>query len=173
MGVGMGVMSIGLVSAIQLTHAVVPPTPGPLAAAALVGADIGRTIIYGRPPRLPGRVPGRLGLGPIPGGAPPPDPSFRGVLGRSGLGGGRRGPSGNLVVLCAHRGAGGVDFEPERGPLPAGGGASGAPDSGVPGMARGGSFHRTWSWPGGTSGARKIESRPNPSGSRTDSEPPP
>ena len=40
-------MSIGLVGAVQLTHAIVPPTPGPLAAAALVGADIGKTIIYG------------------------------------------------------------------------------------------------------------------------------
>ena len=31
MGVGMGTMSIGLVGALQLTHAIVPPTPGPLA----------------------------------------------------------------------------------------------------------------------------------------------
>ena len=58
MGVGMGVMSIGLVSAIQLTHAVVPPTPGPLAAAALVGADIGRTIIYGSLACLAGSLAG-------------------------------------------------------------------------------------------------------------------
>jgi GntP family gluconate:H+ symporter len=43
----MGTMSIGLVGALQLTHAIVPPTPGPLAAAALVGADIGVTIIFG------------------------------------------------------------------------------------------------------------------------------
>ena len=34
-------------SALQLTHAIVPPTPGPLAAAALLGADIGKTIIFG------------------------------------------------------------------------------------------------------------------------------
>ena len=47
MGVGIAVMSTGLVGALQLTHAIVPPTPGPLAAAALVGADIGKTIIYG------------------------------------------------------------------------------------------------------------------------------
>lgn len=40
-------MSTGLVGALQLTHAIVPPTPGPLAAAALVGADIGKTIVYG------------------------------------------------------------------------------------------------------------------------------
>lgn len=47
MGVGVGIMSIGLVGSLQLTHAIVPPTPGPLAAAALVGADIGKTIIFG------------------------------------------------------------------------------------------------------------------------------
>ena len=47
MNVTIGVMSIGLVGALQLTHAIVPPTPGPLAAAALLGADIGKTIIFG------------------------------------------------------------------------------------------------------------------------------
>ncbi len=47
MGVSVGTMSIGLVGALQLTHAIVPPTPGPLAAAALVGADIGKVIILG------------------------------------------------------------------------------------------------------------------------------
>ncbi len=47
MNVGIAAMSTGLVGALQLTHAIVPPTPGPLAAAALVGADIGKTIIYG------------------------------------------------------------------------------------------------------------------------------
>ncbi len=47
MGVSISVMSIGLVGSLQLTHAIVPPTPGPLAAAALAGADIGKTIIFG------------------------------------------------------------------------------------------------------------------------------
>jgi GntP family gluconate:H+ symporter len=47
MHVGIAVMSTGLVGALQLTHAIVPPTPGPLAAAALLGADIGKTIIFG------------------------------------------------------------------------------------------------------------------------------
>ena len=47
MNVGIAVMSTGLVGALQLTHAIVPPTPGPLAAAAIVGADIGKTIIFG------------------------------------------------------------------------------------------------------------------------------
>ncbi|WP_428101301.1 GntP family permease [Candidatus Rariloculus sp.] len=47
MNVTISVMSIGLVGSLQLTHAIVPPTPGPLAAAALLGADIGKTIIFG------------------------------------------------------------------------------------------------------------------------------
>ena len=47
MNVSIGVTSIGLVGALQLTHAIVPPTPGPLAAAALLGADIAKTILFG------------------------------------------------------------------------------------------------------------------------------
>ncbi len=58
MGVTVGVMSIGLVGALQLTHAIVPPTPGPLAAAALVGADIGKTIIFGSVACLAGSLAG-------------------------------------------------------------------------------------------------------------------
>ena len=58
MGVGMGTMSIGLVGALQLTHAIVPPTPGPLAAAALVGADIGKTILLGSVACLAGALAG-------------------------------------------------------------------------------------------------------------------
>lgn len=46
-GLNMSVMSTGLVGAMQLTHALVPPTPGPLAAVALVGADIGKVIFFG------------------------------------------------------------------------------------------------------------------------------
>jgi GntP family gluconate:H+ symporter len=68
MGVGIGTMSIGLVGALQLTHAIVPPTPGPLAAAALVGADIGKTIIFGSIACLSGAVAawvwGELVVGP-------------------------------------------------------------------------------------------------------------
>ena len=47
MGVSISLMATGLVGAMQLTHAIVPPTPGPLAAAALLGADIGKVIIFG------------------------------------------------------------------------------------------------------------------------------
>ncbi len=46
-GLNMSVMATGLVGAMQLTHAMVPPTPGPLAAVAIVGADIGRVILFG------------------------------------------------------------------------------------------------------------------------------
>lgn len=46
-GLNMSVMSTGLIGALQLTHAMVPPTPGPLAAVALVHADLGRVIVYG------------------------------------------------------------------------------------------------------------------------------
>lgn len=45
--VNMSVMATGLVGALQLTHAMMPPTPGPLAAVALVGADLGTVIVYG------------------------------------------------------------------------------------------------------------------------------
>jgi GntP family gluconate:H+ symporter len=81
MGVGIGTMSIGLVGALQLTHAIVPPTPGPLAAAALVGADIGKTIIFGSIACLSGAVAawvwGELVIGPHL--KTPPDEEFRGV----------------------------------------------------------------------------------------------
>jgi gluconate:H+ symporter, GntP family len=46
-GLNMAVMSTGLIGALQLTHAMVPPTPGPLAAVAIVKADMGRVIVYG------------------------------------------------------------------------------------------------------------------------------
>ncbi len=46
-GVNMAVMATGLVGAMQLTHALVPPTPGPLAAVAIVGADLGIVILWG------------------------------------------------------------------------------------------------------------------------------
>ncbi|GAA1160028.1 GntP family permease [Ornithinicoccus hortensis] len=46
-GSTMGTMATGLVGAMQTTHAMVPPTPGPLAAAALVDADLGTVIVLG------------------------------------------------------------------------------------------------------------------------------
>ena len=46
-GLNMSVMSTGLIGAMQLTHAMVPPTPGPLAAVAILHADMGRVIVWG------------------------------------------------------------------------------------------------------------------------------
>ena len=46
-GLNMSVMSTGLIGSMQLTHAMVPPTPGPLAAVALVKADMGKVIVWG------------------------------------------------------------------------------------------------------------------------------
>lgn len=57
-GVNMSVMSTGLVGAMQLTHAMVPPTPGPLAAAALLNADIGKVIVFGSIATLVGSLAG-------------------------------------------------------------------------------------------------------------------
>ncbi|TGE35338.1 GntP family permease [Desulfosporosinus fructosivorans] len=59
-GVNMSVMSTGLVGAMQLTHAMVPPTPGPLAAAALLKADIGKVIIFGSIATFVGSIAGWL-----------------------------------------------------------------------------------------------------------------
>jgi GntP family gluconate:H+ symporter len=53
-------MSTGLVGAMQLTHAMVPPTPGPLAAVALVEADIGKVILFGGVATLAGSIGGWL-----------------------------------------------------------------------------------------------------------------
>ncbi|MEP7347437.1 MAG: L-lactate permease, partial [Gemmatimonadaceae bacterium] len=46
-GLNMSIMSTGLIGALQLSHAMVPPTPGPLAAVAILHADMGRVIVYG------------------------------------------------------------------------------------------------------------------------------
>jgi len=41
------ILAIALASGLYTTHVFVPPTPGPLAAAATIGADIGRVLILG------------------------------------------------------------------------------------------------------------------------------
>lgn len=41
------ILAIALASGLYATHVFVPPTPGPLAAAATIGADIGRVLILG------------------------------------------------------------------------------------------------------------------------------
>ena len=46
-GLNMSAMATGLIGAMMLTHAIVPPTPGPLAAVAIVQADMGKVILFG------------------------------------------------------------------------------------------------------------------------------
>jgi len=46
-GLNMSAMATGLIGAMLLTHAIVPPTPGPLAAVAIVHADMGKVILFG------------------------------------------------------------------------------------------------------------------------------
>lgn len=42
-----GVLAVSLAGGLLATHVYVPPTPGPLAAAGLLGIDIGKAIMYG------------------------------------------------------------------------------------------------------------------------------
>ncbi|MDX1590592.1 MAG: GntP family permease [Balneolaceae bacterium] len=46
-GTAVAVLAIALASGLYATHVFVPPTPGPLAAAATLGADVGRVLILG------------------------------------------------------------------------------------------------------------------------------
>jgi len=57
-GISFAGATIALAMGLMVTHCLVPPTPGPLAAAALVGADIGKTIIFGSVACLSGAVAG-------------------------------------------------------------------------------------------------------------------
>jgi GntP family gluconate:H+ symporter len=52
-GTAVTVLSIALASGLYATHVFVPPTPGPLAAAATLGADVGRVLILGLCVSLP------------------------------------------------------------------------------------------------------------------------
>lgn len=45
--ISIAVLAVALASGLYATHVFVPPTPGPLAAAATLGADIGRVLILG------------------------------------------------------------------------------------------------------------------------------
>lgn len=50
-------------AALTVTHALVPPHPAPSAAAQLLGADLGRTILYGVAVSLPMAIAGAFGYG--------------------------------------------------------------------------------------------------------------
>ncbi len=46
-GISLTVLAVALATGLYTTHVFVPPTPGPLAAAATIGADIGLIILFG------------------------------------------------------------------------------------------------------------------------------
>lgn len=54
----MGVMAVALATGLYATHTMVPPTPGPLAAAATLGADLGLVILYGMIVAIPSALSG-------------------------------------------------------------------------------------------------------------------
>ncbi|EAV1383779.1 GntT protein, partial [Salmonella enterica] len=45
--ISIAILSVSLSAGLLATHVYVPPTPGPLAAAGMLGIDIGRAILYG------------------------------------------------------------------------------------------------------------------------------
>ncbi|EJW13446.1 putative D-glycerate transporter protein [Rhodovulum sp. PH10] len=54
----MGVMAVALATGLYATHTMVPPTPGPLAAAATLNADLGMVILYGLIVSIPASLAG-------------------------------------------------------------------------------------------------------------------
>ena len=52
-GISLAVLAVALASGLYATHVFVPPTPGPLAAAATLGADVGWVLILGLLVSLP------------------------------------------------------------------------------------------------------------------------
>lgn len=59
-GKSMAVMSVALATGLYATHTMVPPTPGPIAAAGLVGADLGLVIGLGLVVSIPAMLAGYL-----------------------------------------------------------------------------------------------------------------
>lgn len=59
-GTSMVVMATALATGLYATHTLVPPTPGPLAAAGTLGADLGKTILLGLAAAIPASLAGLL-----------------------------------------------------------------------------------------------------------------
>ncbi len=59
-GKSMATMAIALATGLYATHCLVPPTPGPIAAAGILGADLGRVIGFGLMASIPGLIAGYL-----------------------------------------------------------------------------------------------------------------
>lgn len=57
-GISMTVMAVALSTGLYATHVMVPPTPGPLAAAAALNADLGRVIVLGLIVAIPASLAG-------------------------------------------------------------------------------------------------------------------
>lgn len=57
-GKSMAVMAVALATGLYATHTMVPPTPGPLAAAAALNADLGMVIVYGLIAAVPASLAG-------------------------------------------------------------------------------------------------------------------
>lgn len=59
-GRSMAVMAVALGTGLYAAHSMVPPTPGPIAAAGILGADLGLTIMLGLAVSIPAMVAGYL-----------------------------------------------------------------------------------------------------------------
>jgi GntP family gluconate:H+ symporter len=59
-GTSMAVMAVALATGLYATHTMVPPTPGPIAAAGALGADLGKVIILGLIAAIPASLAGLL-----------------------------------------------------------------------------------------------------------------
>lgn len=59
-GTSMTVMAVALATGLYATHVMVPPTPGPLAAAAALNADLGKVILFGLIAAIPAALAGLL-----------------------------------------------------------------------------------------------------------------
>ncbi|MBO8126900.1 MAG: GntP family permease [Firmicutes bacterium] len=59
-GISLGVMGIALSMGLYATHVMVPPTPGPIAAAGNLGADLGLVIVFGLLVSIPAVIAGWL-----------------------------------------------------------------------------------------------------------------
>lgn len=59
-GTSMAVMSVALATGLYATHTMVPPTPGPIAAAGALGADLGKVILLGLIAAVPAALSGLL-----------------------------------------------------------------------------------------------------------------
>ncbi|HOX33213.1 MAG TPA: GntP family permease [Spirochaetales bacterium] len=59
-GTSMSVMAVALATGLYATHTMVPPTPGPIAAAGALSADLGRVILLGLIAAVPASLAGLL-----------------------------------------------------------------------------------------------------------------